>query len=192
MLAPYPFIDGSQMSQSPHMVKDSVSGADYFLRGFSLIRQPGIRTFVLIPLLVNFVLFAGAFYALLLQLDGLFAWLHQQIPSWLSWLDYLLWPIALITILVVFSFIFSSVINWIAAPLQRPAGGEGGADPHRRGGERHRHAGRGQGRAAHLQPRVDQAEVLPAQGHRLPDPVPHSGWWARPWPLCSGSCSAPG
>ena len=67
MLAPYPFIDGSQMSQSPHMVKDSVSGADYFLRGFSLIRQPGIRTFVLIPLLVNFVLFAGAFYALLLQ-----------------------------------------------------------------------------------------------------------------------------
>ena len=78
------------MSQSPHMVKDSVSGADYFLRGFSLIRQPGIRTFVLIPLLVNFVLFAGAFYALLLQLDGLFAWLHQQIPSWLSWLDYLL------------------------------------------------------------------------------------------------------
>ena len=34
------------MSQSPHMVKDSVSGADYFLRGFSLIRQPGIRTFV--------------------------------------------------------------------------------------------------------------------------------------------------
>ena len=99
------------------MVKDSVSGADYFLRGFSLIRQPGIRTFVLIPLLVNFVLFAGAFYALLLQLDGLFAWLHQQIPAWLSWLDYLLWPIALITILVVFSFIFSSVINWIAAPF---------------------------------------------------------------------------
>ena len=48
------------MSQSPHIVKDSVSGADYFLRGFSLIRQPGIRTFVLIPLLVNFVLFAGA------------------------------------------------------------------------------------------------------------------------------------
>ena len=105
------------MSQSPHMVKESISGADYFLRGFSLIRQPGIRTFVLIPLLVNFVLFAGAFYALLLQLDGLFAWLHQQIPAWLDWLDYLLWPIALITILVVFSFIFSSVTNWIAAPF---------------------------------------------------------------------------
>ena len=105
------------MSHSPRMVKDSISGADYFLRGFSLIRQPGIRTFVLIPLLVNFVLFAGAFYALLLQLDGLFGWLHQQIPSWLDWLDYLLWPIALVTILVVFSFLFSSVANWIAAPF---------------------------------------------------------------------------
>lgn len=99
------------------LVKDSVSGADYFLRGFSLIRQPGIRTFVLIPLLVNVVLFAAAFYALLLQLDGLFAWLHRQIPEWLSWLDYLLWPLALITILVLFSFIFSSVANWIAAPF---------------------------------------------------------------------------
>ncbi|MGL5302290.1 MAG: sulfate transporter CysZ, partial [Aeromonas sp.] len=36
---------------------------------------------------------------------------------WLSWLDYLLWPIALLTILVIFSFIFSSVTNWIAAPF---------------------------------------------------------------------------
>ena len=95
--------------------KDSISGADYFLRGFahSPARHPHLRAD---PLLVNFVLFAGAFYALLLQLDGLFGWLHQQIPSWLDWLDYLLWPIALITILVVFSFLFSSVANWIAAP----------------------------------------------------------------------------
>ncbi|MGL5039105.1 MAG: sulfate transporter CysZ [Aeromonas sp.] len=105
------------MSQPPRPVTESFSGADYFLRGFSLIRQPGIRTFVLIPLIVNFMLFAGAFYALLLQLDGLFVWLHLQIPAWLSWLDYLLWPIALLTILVIFSFIFSSVTNWIAAPF---------------------------------------------------------------------------
>ncbi|PJG58898.1 sulfate transporter CysZ [Aeromonas cavernicola] len=103
--------------KQPHTVTASLSGASYFLRGFSLIRQPGIRTFVLIPLLVNMLLFAGAFYALLMQLDGLFAWLDQQIPSWLSWLDYLLWPIAVLTILVVFSFIFSSVTNWLAAPF---------------------------------------------------------------------------
>ncbi|MDO2947528.1 sulfate transporter CysZ [Aeromonas simiae] len=99
------------------LMKDPVGGADYFLRGFALIRRPGIRAFVLIPLLVNFVLFAGAFYALLLQLDKLFAWLHGMIPEWLSWLDYLLWPLALITVLVLFSFLFSSVANWIAAPF---------------------------------------------------------------------------
>ncbi|MGL5286986.1 CysZ protein [Aeromonas sp. RU39B] len=103
------------MTQSP--LHQPVGGAAYFLRGFSLINRPGIRAFVLIPLLVNMVLFAGAFYALLLQLDKLFTWLHGLVPDWLSWLNYLLWPLALLSILIIFSFLFSSVANWIAAPF---------------------------------------------------------------------------
>jgi CysZ protein len=62
------------MSQSPHGQR--IRSAGRLLPARLLTHPPaGIRTFVLIPLLVNFVLFAGAFYALPLQLDGLFAWL---------------------------------------------------------------------------------------------------------------------
>ena len=43
-----------------------LSGPDYLLRGFTIIRQPGIRLFVAIPLLINFIIF-GAFTTLTLE-----------------------------------------------------------------------------------------------------------------------------
>ncbi len=40
-----------------------------------------------------------------------------QMPSYLSWLSYLLWPILAITILATFSYFFSTLANFIAAPF---------------------------------------------------------------------------
>ncbi|MGL5949457.1 MAG: sulfate transporter CysZ [Aeromonas sp.] len=101
----------------PSARRGPLSGAGYFFRGFSLICQPGLRRFVLVPMLVNILLFSGAFYALIVQLKTLFVWLEAQMPAWLSWLDVVLWPIAVSTILALFAFIFSAVTNWIAAPF---------------------------------------------------------------------------
>ncbi|WP_438864779.1 sulfate transporter CysZ [Neptunicella sp.] len=97
--------------------KINSGGISYFMRGFDLIQIKGIRRFVFIPLLVNLILFSGAFYYLFQQLDLMFAWLDQFMPSWLDWLDYLLWPLSILAILVIFSFIFSSIANWLAAPF---------------------------------------------------------------------------
>ena len=69
------------------------------------------------PLLINLVLFSSAFYYLYLQLEDLFAYINDFIPAMLSWLNFILWPLAIIVVLVVFSFLFSSVANWIAAPF---------------------------------------------------------------------------
>ncbi|MGB1297013.1 MAG: sulfate transporter CysZ [Psychrobium sp.] len=99
------------------MFDKSRSGASYFLKGFELIQTKGLRTFVIVPLLVNLILFSAAFYYLYLQLEDLFAYINGYLPDWLSWLNVILWPIAVIIVLVVFSFIFSSVANWIAAPF---------------------------------------------------------------------------
>jgi len=99
------------------LLDKSRSGASYFLKGFDLIQTKGLRSFVLIPLLVNVLLFGGAFYYLYLQLEDFFAFLDGFIPEMLSWINFILWPLAVITLLVVFSFIFSSVANWIAAPF---------------------------------------------------------------------------
>jgi CysZ protein len=93
------------------------SGAGYFFKGFELIRTKGIRRFVFIPLTVNLVLFAFAFYYMFLQLDVYMQMLDEWLGESFSWLSNFLWPIAIFFILVVFSFIFSSFANWLAAPF---------------------------------------------------------------------------
>jgi CysZ protein len=93
------------------------SGASYFFKGFSLIRQKGIRSFVFIPLLINVLLFSVAFYYVYIELDTYMIKIMAWLPSWLNWLSVVIWPLAVLTVLVIFSFIFSTVANWIAAPF---------------------------------------------------------------------------
>jgi len=104
-------------SQKTKLIPIDHSGASYFIKGFSLIRQKGVRRFVFIPLAINALLFSFAFYFVYLELnyymDKAMAWL----PSWLDWLSVILWPLAVLTVLVIFSFIFSTVANWLAAPF---------------------------------------------------------------------------
>ena len=101
----------------PYQQKLAQSGAGYFFKGFELIRLKGIRRFVFIPLAINFMLFSVAFYFMFIELEHYMAKLMNWLPSWLDWLSTLLWPLAVITILVIFSFIFSTAANWLAAPF---------------------------------------------------------------------------
>ncbi|MDF2177230.1 sulfate transporter CysZ [Aliiglaciecola sp. CAU 1673] len=100
---------------------DPTSGVGYFFKGFELIKTKGLRRFVFVPLAVNLLLFAVAFYFLLQEIDSAILWLLDLIPNWLEWLKdwlaYFIWPLAVIIILVTFSFIFNSIANWIAAPF---------------------------------------------------------------------------
>ncbi|MGC9422317.1 MULTISPECIES: sulfate transporter CysZ [Vibrio] len=93
------------------------SGFGYFTEGFKLAFSPGIRRFVLLPLVANLLLVGGAMYYLLTHLDG---WINQWLdglPDFLSWLSYLLWPVLALTILATFSYFFSTLANFIAAPF---------------------------------------------------------------------------
>lgn len=100
---------------------DPIGGVGYFVKGFSLIQTKGLRRFVFVPLAVNLLLFAVAFYFLLQELDSAIAWMLNLFPDWLTWLKdwlaYFIWPLAVIVILVTFSFLFNSLANWIAAPF---------------------------------------------------------------------------
>lgn len=93
------------------------SGASYFLKGFSLMQQKGVRRFVLIPLLINILLFSTAFYFVYMELDNYISRFMAWLPSMLDWLSVIIWPFAVISILIIFSFIFSTVANWLAAPF---------------------------------------------------------------------------
>ncbi|MCP4987285.1 MAG: sulfate transporter CysZ [Colwellia sp.] len=93
------------------------NGANYFIKGFSLIRQKGVRRFVFIPLAINALLFSVAFYFVYLELNSYMTQIMAWLPRWLDWLSVILWPLAILTVLVIFSFIFSTVANWLAAPF---------------------------------------------------------------------------
>ncbi|OUR60605.1 sulfate transporter CysZ [Colwellia sp. 39_35_sub15_T18] len=93
------------------------SGAGYLFKGFELIQRKGIRRFVFIPLLINLVLFSGAFYFMFIELEHYMTLLMDWLPAWLDWLSSILWPLAVVTILVIFSFLFSTAANWLAAPF---------------------------------------------------------------------------
>lgn len=89
----------------------------YFFTGLSLINTKGLRRYVLIPLSINLVLFAIAFFYLMTQVgawvDGILAF----IPQWLDFLEYLLWPFLVITVVLSMAFTFTMVANFIAAPF---------------------------------------------------------------------------
>ncbi|EKE84261.1 sulfate transporter CysZ [Idiomarina xiamenensis] len=89
----------------------------YLIRGFSLINTPGIRRFVFIPLLVNLVIFAIAFTWLINQSQALVTATIDWLPNYFAWLEYLLWPLIVLVLLFGFSYLFSTVSNWLAAPF---------------------------------------------------------------------------
>ena len=93
------------------------SGIHYFTEGWRLITLPGIRRFVIMPLLVNILLMGGAFIWLFRRLGQWMPDLMARVPDWLQWLSYLLWPLVVLSIILVFSYFFSTVANWIAAPF---------------------------------------------------------------------------
>ena len=102
---------------SNNIINHPLSGLGYLLKGIQLLRHPQLRVFVLVPLLINVFIFASAFWFLF---SSITAWIEsymQELPTILSWLSYILWPIIIFTILFSFSFIFSTIANLIAAPF---------------------------------------------------------------------------
>ncbi|MDU0114409.1 MAG: CysZ protein [Psychrosphaera sp.] len=92
-------------------------GVKFFLSGFSLIQTKGLKRFVLVPLIVNFILFSFAIGYLLTELGLHIDWLISYLPSWLTWLGTLIYPIALLILLFLFSLFFTTAANWLAAPF---------------------------------------------------------------------------
>lgn len=78
-------------------------GASYVARGFELAFQKGVRRYALIPLAINIVLFsiaiAAVFHYTTVWVADFMAWL----PEWLHWLEFVLWPLIIIAVLLLFA-----------------------------------------------------------------------------------------
>ena len=98
-------------------MKNKHSGAHYLLEGLRLIRQPGLRRYVIIPLLISTLVFTGAILGMSHWLDSLINWLLGYLPAWLDWLRYLLWPLFTLAGVLIIFYSFSLVTNLLAAPF---------------------------------------------------------------------------
>ncbi|TWI54885.1 CysZ protein [Pseudomonas duriflava] len=94
-----------------------LSGPLYFGEGLKLILRPGLRRFVLLPLLINLTLFIATIAFALRKFEGWVNHLMPVLPHWLSFLEYLLWPLFVLLVLVMVYFTFTLVANIIAAPF---------------------------------------------------------------------------
>ncbi len=99
------------------MISNPISGASYLLKGLRLLNKPGIRSFVIIPLIINSLLFAGLIWLLGNEFSSLMEHWLPVLPDWLSWLSGLLWLLFAVATLVVLFFGFTLLANLVGAPF---------------------------------------------------------------------------
>jgi CysZ protein len=102
------------------MMTEFSRGAGFALQGFRLIRRPRIRRFVIVPLLINVLIFAGVIWYAVTQFDLLLDWLTPTLPTWLDWLQWLiwlLWPVFAVAVALVVFYLFTPIANLIGAPF---------------------------------------------------------------------------
>ncbi|MBQ0724199.1 MAG: sulfate transporter CysZ [Cycloclasticus sp.] len=89
-------------------------GAGYFIAGIHLVFHPSLRRYIVIPLLINTLLFSVASWVLW---HYLMTTVDAMLPSWLDWLAWLILPVFIISLLSVVYYGFTIVANIIAAPF---------------------------------------------------------------------------
>lgn len=93
------------------------AGPAYLIRGFGLLREPLLRRYVVLPILINIALIVLLVGLLGWQLnDWLNAWL-AGLPWWLSWLEDLLWWLGMLLTTLAFCYVFTLLANLIASPF---------------------------------------------------------------------------
>ena len=96
---------------------DIMQGATCLGRGFHLIRQPEVRLYVIMPLLINIILFGGLLWLGYQQFSPMVESLMSHVPGFLEFLRWFIWiVITLLTAIIVF-FSFTPIANVIAAPF---------------------------------------------------------------------------
>jgi len=94
-----------------------VHGARYLARGATLLKHPALRLFVLIPLLVNILIFGSLIWYGLSYLNAVMEDWLKKIPDWLDFIRWVLWPVVGLTVSLVTGYLFTAVALVIASPF---------------------------------------------------------------------------
>ncbi len=92
-------------------------GARYLIEGFKWLKHPKVRPFVAVPLIVNTLIFATL---LTWGLQRLISWMDafmSSMPDWLSFLDWILWPLIIVAGLLISGYLFTAVAIILLSPF---------------------------------------------------------------------------
>lgn len=94
-------------------------GAGYLGEGFRLIRAPGLRRYVAVPLILNIVIFALLFGLLYHGFSVMIAHVMGLLPDWpiLQALHWLFWILYGMVIILLLAYGFVAVANIVGAPF---------------------------------------------------------------------------
>jgi len=94
-----------------------VKGFGYLLQGAKLLTHPGLRLFVLLPLLVNIIMFALGLGLLISFVGGWMGIVVAWLPEWMSGITSFLWFLFALFFGMAVFFGFNLIANFIAAPF---------------------------------------------------------------------------
>lgn len=84
------------------------------VKGASLLGHKQLRKYILIPIVVNLLLFSSLLY---MGYHYAGVWVAQFIPGWLQWLDWLIYPLFFLSFFIAVFFSFTLIANLIASPF---------------------------------------------------------------------------
>jgi CysZ protein len=94
-----------------------VKGFGFLLQGARLLTQPGLRLFVLLPLLVNIIMLGLGLGFLISFVGGWMGDVAAWLPEWMSGITWFLWLLFWLIFGMAVFFGFNLLANFIAAPL---------------------------------------------------------------------------
>jgi CysZ protein len=99
-------------------VKGNIArGAGYLARGARLLSHPTLRPFVLIPLAVNVIIFGSLIGIGISYMSHLMDAMLARIPAWLDFIEWILWPLIVITASLITGYLFTTIALILASPF---------------------------------------------------------------------------
>ena len=92
-------------------------GADYLVRGAKMLRHPALLKYVTIPLTINILIFGSLLGLGFTYINDLMESMLGRIPEWLAFIEWILWPLIVLTVGLISGYLFTTVALIIASPF---------------------------------------------------------------------------
>lgn len=96
--------------------KGPIKGLGYLIAGFRLLRKPGLKRYLFVPLTINLIVFTLLAWIGFDQSEAFFDRFLPQ-SSWLSYFRWVLWPLFALAYLLILFYSFTLLANLIGAPF---------------------------------------------------------------------------